>query len=179
MRPPDPSRNSNPDAEHPEAGHSGRATVHASCVVVGECGVLIRGPSGSGKSTLARRLVADARRDGRFAALVADDRVKLTPTGGRIIAEVPPRIAGMLEVRSIGIVKVAFEPACIVRLVVDCEKAYPARMPDPAAQRADICGIVLPRLSLCGSAAISPDILDFLMTQHAFSGFVDDEMMKT
>ncbi|CAH1678663.1 Hpr_kinase_C domain-containing protein [Hyphomicrobiales bacterium] len=146
---------------------------------MGECGILIRGPSGSGKSTLARQLVADARRDGRFAALVADDRVKLIPAGGRLIAEVPAPIAGMREVRSIGIVKVDFEPACIVRLVVDCEKAYPARMPDPAAQRADICGIVLPRLSLCGSAAIALDVLDFLMTQHAFSGFVDDEMMKT
>ncbi|MBS7696999.1 MAG: hypothetical protein KF792_07020 [Chelatococcus sp.] len=146
---------------------------------MGEAGVLIRGSTGSGKSKLARRLVVDARRDGRFAALVADDRVRLTPAGGRLIAEVPAPIAGMLEVRSIGIVKVDFEPACIVRLVVDCEKTYPARMPAPAAQRTDIRGVLLPRLSLCGSAAIALDILDFLMTQHAFSGFVDDEMMKT
>ena len=35
-------------------------TVHATCVVIGEAGVLLRGPSGSGKSTLARRLVEGA-----------------------------------------------------------------------------------------------------------------------
>ena len=32
-------------------------TLHASCVVVGEAGILIRGPSGSGKSSLAREIV--------------------------------------------------------------------------------------------------------------------------
>ncbi len=39
---------------------------HASCVVVGEAGVLIRGPSGSGKSTLAREILDLAARRRRL-----------------------------------------------------------------------------------------------------------------
>lgn len=163
----------------PSADGPRHATVHASCVVVGEAGILIRGSSGSGKSTLARRLITEALRDGHFAALVADDRVRVIPCNGRILAEAPAAIAGMIEVRGLGIVKVNFEPACVVRLVVDCEEAYPERMPDPAAQRAEISGIELPRLRLCGSAAIATDILAFLMTGNAFSGLVDDKMMKS
>ncbi|CAH1658614.1 HPr kinase/phosphorylase [Chelatococcus asaccharovorans] len=156
-----------------------QATIHASCVVIGEKGILIRGSSGSGKSTLARRLITESLRDGRFAALVADDRVRVMPCNGRILAEAPAAIAGMIEVRGLGIVNVNFEPACIVRLVVDCEEAYPERMPDAAAQRAAISGIELPRLRLCGSAAIGADILAFLMTGNAFSGLADDKMMKS
>ena len=50
-------------------------TVHATAIVIGETGVLIRGRSGSGKSSLALALVARVRLAGGFAAFVADDRV--------------------------------------------------------------------------------------------------------
>ena len=60
-------------------------TVHATAIVIGETGVLIRGRSGSGKSSLALALVARVRLAGGFAAFVADDRVALAPAGGRSV----------------------------------------------------------------------------------------------
>lgn len=153
-------------------------TIHASCVLVGEAGILIRGPSGSGKSSLARALVAEARHAGRFAALVADDRVRLMARHGRLIAEVPEAIAGAIEIRGIGIVNVDFERTCVVRLVVDCEPEYPERMPAEADTKDTLCGVFLPRLRLCGTAAKAPDILELLMNGHAFRHLIDDEMMN-
>jgi serine kinase of HPr protein (carbohydrate metabolism regulator) len=152
-------------------------TTHASVVLVGEAGILLRGPSGSGKSRLARELIADARRAGRFATLVADDRVTLRVQSGRLVAETPAALAGLLEIRGLGIVTVDFEPAAVVRLVVDCEEEYPPRMREEGDQRVDVHGIVLPRLRLCGSAAKALDILEFIAAQPAFPVTACDEMM--
>src|SRR5690242_7632767 len=94
--------------------------VHASCVVVGEAGILIRGPSGAGKSTLARELILEAHRVARFARLVSDDRVRIANRNGRLLASAPPAIAGKLEARGFGVLTMPYESFAIVRLVVDC-----------------------------------------------------------
>ena len=123
--------------------------VHASALVVGEAGLLVRGPSGSGKTGLALRLLDEGRRDGRFTALVADDRVALSVRGGRLLARPHPAIAGLAERRGYGVVPVDHEPACVVRLVIDLVPAEAAeRLPGPAGLRTVIAGIVLPRLAL-------------------------------
>lgn len=122
-------------------------TVHATCVLVGSIGVLIRGPSGSGKSRLAAALIQAVRRDGGFAALVADDRVALAAANGRLIARPPDAIAGRIEVRGFGIAAVDFEPAAVVRLVVDLVEAAEAdRMPPPSALTTLEEGVSLNRL---------------------------------
>lgn len=128
-------------------------TIHASCVVIGEAGVLIRGASGTGKSTLARSLAGEARRDGVFARHVADDRTRLECRAGRLIARPVPAIAGMLEMRGLGLMAVEHEAAAVVRLVVDCGSEVPGRHPDAPERQVDIDGIVLPRLKV----QISPD----------------------
>lgn len=64
--------------------------VHASAVLVGERGVLIRGVSGAGKSLMALALVGRVRREGGFAALIADDRVWLDVASDRLIARGAP-----------------------------------------------------------------------------------------
>ena len=87
--------------------------VHASCVALEGRGVLLQGAPGSGKSDLALRLIEGGAR------LVADDQVALTSSGGRLLAAPPARIAGLLEVRGIGIVSMDFVPQCPVDLVVD------------------------------------------------------------
>ncbi|MDJ1160147.1 HPr kinase/phosphatase C-terminal domain-containing protein [Chelatococcus sp. SYSU_G07232] len=124
------------------------ATIHATCVLVGEAGILIRGASGTGKSVLARRLVEEASRQGRFARLVADDRVRLFPGGRRIVARPVPAIAGMFELRGVGIVRMPYEAAAVLRLVVDCLTALPERMPEEEDMVTDVEGIVLPRLAV-------------------------------
>ena len=75
--------------------------------------MLLRGAPGAGKSDLALRLIEGG------AQLVADDQVALTSSGGALLAAPPARIAGLLEVRGIGIVSMEFMPQCPVRLVVD------------------------------------------------------------
>jgi HPr kinase/phosphorylase len=119
-------------------------TVHASCVVLGEAGVLIRGPSGSGKSQLARRVVSGFP---GFARLVSDDRVHIEALSGRLVARAVPAIAGALEIRGLGLVSTTFEPAAIVRLVVDALPEVAERLPEEADATVEIAGIALPRVA--------------------------------
>lgn len=81
--------------------------VHATAIVLGSRGILITGPSGSGKSSLAFTLLAQARNQGAYAALIADDQVLLSRQQDNIIARRPASIAGLIEIRGSGIVKVA------------------------------------------------------------------------
>jgi HPr kinase/phosphorylase len=119
---------------------------HASCVVVGEAGVLIRGPSGSGKSTLAREILDLAGRGGGFARLVGDDRVSLAAQGGRLVAKPHPAIAGRVEVRGMGIRDAAHADGAVVRLVVDCGLPRLDRMPDKDQMMTDVMGIKVRRV---------------------------------
>ncbi len=120
--------------------------IHATCVVIGTCGVLIRGPSGAGKSALALALVEHAQDAGLHAALVGDDRVSLCVAGGRLVARVPATIAGLIEQRGHGIRSLPYLPAAVVGLVVDLVPARViARMPEQAALSIEIDGVTLPR----------------------------------
>jgi serine kinase of HPr protein (carbohydrate metabolism regulator) len=137
-------------------------TVHAGCVVIGEAGVLIRGASGAGKSAFARRLIAAARLGGAFARLVADDRVRLEPCHGRLLARPVPGIAGLMEVRGVGVVAAPHEPAALVRLVVDLSPDVPERHPDPGERVATLAGVALPRLAGRPDADLAETVLDRL-----------------
>ena len=88
--------------------------IHGTCVALSGLGVLLRGPSGSGKSDLALRLI-----DGG-AKLVADDHVELSlDAAGRVMARVPKPLAGLLEVRGIGILRMETVRTAPIGLVVD------------------------------------------------------------
>lgn len=146
--------------------------VHASAVVVGEAGILIRGAPGAGKTTLALALVAEGRRDRRFGRLVADDTVALEEAGGRLLARPHPRTAGLAERRGVGIIRVAHEPACVVRLIVDLDTPDaepPQRVPDAADLRATLLGVVLPRLALRPNGPSPDDAYRVLEFCHTFS----------
>jgi serine kinase of HPr protein (carbohydrate metabolism regulator) len=128
---------------------------HASAVLVGEAGVLIRGASGAGKTQLALALIAEARRDGRFARLIGDDRIGISASGGRLVARPHPAIAGHVERRGLGLAPVAHEGAGIIRLVVDCRDTEPPRLPEPEEMVTQIEGVTLPRL---GVMALDPQM---------------------
>ncbi len=135
------------------------ATLHASCVAVGEAGVLIRGPSGAGKSTLARRIVAARALLGGFGRLVGDDRIRVERRHGRLVARPVAAIAGRIEVRGVGLVPQAHEGAAVLRLVVDLLDAPGARMPEEPRPRTLLLGVALPLLAL----PMSPGLEDLVL----------------
>jgi serine kinase of HPr protein (carbohydrate metabolism regulator) len=123
-----------------------QTTIHATCVVLGEAGVLIRGSSGAGKSALADELLTSA--SGGFARLIGDDRIVVTTLAGRLIAAGHPAIAGLIERRGAGIVRRDPEPGCVVRLVVDLTGDPPPRMPAQGERQTRISGVDLPLVTL-------------------------------
>jgi serine kinase of HPr protein (carbohydrate metabolism regulator) len=125
------------------------STVHASAVLAGVRALLIRGPSGSGKSRLVLN-VLQAAAGGRllFARLVADDRAHVEAVHGRLVARPPAPLAGYLEVRGLGILRLPYEPIAVISLVVDLDVAAPPRLPDATAAETDVAGVTIRRLAV-------------------------------
>lgn len=115
--------------------------VHGTCVARDAAGVLLLGASGTGKSDLALRLLA------RGFDLVADDQV-LIAAG---IARPPPTLAGLLEVRGLGIVRVPNVAAARLRLAV--ELGEPERLPAPSRHDA----LALPTVRIRAESASAVD----------------------
>ena len=90
-----------------------RILVHGTAVAIEGDAVLLRGRSGAGKSDLALRLI-----DGG-ARLVADDQAELQRTAKHVLVRSPMAIAGLLEVRGIGIVRVEPLAEAPLALLVD------------------------------------------------------------
>lgn len=136
------------------------ATLHATCVAVGEAGILIRGASGAGKSRLALEILEAARGRGLFARLVADDRVRVENRHGRLVARPHPAIAGRIERRGVGILALPHLDAAVLRLVVDLAATSPPRLPEPEALDARILRVRLPRLETRADDGIAMVALD-------------------
>jgi serine kinase of HPr protein (carbohydrate metabolism regulator) len=136
------------------------ATIHASAVLVGARAALIRGPSGAGKSRLALDLIQAAHGGSLpFAKLVADDRVHLESAHGRVLARPAETLAGLLEVRGAGILRLAHEPCAVVGFVVDLAAEDAERLPQARRREAEIHGILLPRLAVANGVAALPLLL--------------------
>jgi HPr kinase/phosphorylase len=135
-----------------------QTTLHASCVVVREAGLLIRGPSGSGKSSLARQILMEANRAGCFARLVCDDRLRVENRNGRLLAATVPVIAGSIEVRGMGLLTLPSETSAIVRWVIDLGQA-PERLPETAFGTVTLCGVALPQIETCLEPGLGQAIL--------------------
>jgi len=126
-------------------------TVHASAVLAGARAVLIRGPAGSGKSQLALALIQAAETGLlRFARLVGDDRVHLEARHGRLLVRPAAALAGLIEVRGLGIRRFDHEPMAVVGLVVDLAAEDAERV--PAAGETVLLGVPLRRLAVAPGA---------------------------
>ncbi len=119
-------------------------TIHATAVLIGATAVLIRGAPGSGKSELAYRLIAAAEAGGPFARLVADDRVHLAAAHGRLLASPPAILAGLIELRGVGILRVPHEALARVDLIVDLVDTAPERLPPDPLPTETILGVAVP-----------------------------------
>ena len=125
----------------------GDASVHASAVKVGSLAVLIRGPSGAGKSRLAFDLIMAGRAGVvERAVLVGDDRVHLATVGDEIEVRPAPRLAGLIEIRGLGIRRCDFVERATVGLVVDLDAADAERLPPAESLKTGILGVEIPRI---------------------------------
>jgi serine kinase of HPr protein (carbohydrate metabolism regulator) len=144
------------------------ATIHASAVLVGNKAALIRGPAGSGKSQLVWDLLqAAAKGVLLFARLVADDRAHIETHAGRLLVRPSPALAGIIEIRGLGIRRLDHEPLAAVALVVDLAAEDAARLPGPNAGQAVIEGVSLPRLAIAAGRPALPMVLAFLQGSPA------------
>jgi HPr kinase/phosphorylase len=145
--------------------HGEGASVHASAVSVGDRAVLIRGPSGSGKSRLAFDLIL-AGRSGQIptAVLVGDDRVHLQANQGQIVVRPAPELAGLIEIRGLGIRRCGFIGEALVGLVVDLSAADAERLPAPEALLTRIHGVQIPRIPILADQEALPLVVAALTT---------------
>ena len=122
--------------------------VHATCVALKDGrswrALLLRGPSGAGKSDVALRLLEAGGR------LIADDQTHLAKVGRGLIATPPQSLAGLIEVRGIGIVKLGrgqlLARAPLALLVDLVRPDQVERMPEPVREK--VLGIDLPKVAL-------------------------------
>lgn len=124
-----------------------RVNVHATALVVAGRGLLVVGPSGAGKSSLALCLLDLCAPGGGFGCLISDDRVWLSAAGGRLVAEAPQAIAGLVEIRGFGPAALPHEARAVVDAVVRLvEPAAAPRLRDDATET--LFGVALPRIDL-------------------------------
>ena len=113
--------------------------LHGSCASRNGAGVLLLGPPGAGKSELVLRLLA------RGFTLVADDQVLIEAGAARP----PPALAGLLEVRGLGIVRI--DHVAPVPLALAVELGPTERLPLP--RRHPVLGLPLVGVDPAGVAA--------------------------
>jgi HPr kinase/phosphorylase len=145
-------------------------SLHASAVRVGRRAVLIRGPSGSGKSRLAFDLIM-AGRSGVIepAVLVGDDRVHLATVGHEIEVRPAPNLAGLIEIRGLGIRSCDFVEPATVGLVVDLDAADAERLPPPDTLQTRIFGVEIPRIPVARGFHPLPLVVAALTTTNSSS----------
>jgi HPr kinase/phosphorylase len=113
--------------------------LHASCVAIDGRALLIRGASGSGKSALALELIAHG------ATLVADDQVDLTAEDDRLIAAPPDKLAGLIEARGLGLLRLPYSAPAPVAALLDLDTQPAPRL--PRRETETLCGVTVERIA--------------------------------
>jgi len=124
--------------------------IHASCVAIEGQGVLLAGPAGCGKSDLALRLIDNG------AQLVADDQTQLRLENDQLIASAPASIAGLLEIRHIGLVKMPHTAKAEIVLYIDLTTTREAPERLPVTETINLLDRPVRRLRLPSFATSTP-----------------------
>ncbi len=134
-------------------------------------GVLIRADAGGGKSEQSLRLI-----DTYNIQLIGDDYVDIFVRNEMLFAQPVPHLAGLLEMRGIGIIRLAPTQICTmsvpIALVIDLgERADMPRM--VAAEAAALEGVRLPLLHLSGHDSITAVKIHYAMQTIARTGYIE------
>jgi len=135
--------------------------IHATAVAIDGHAVLLRGPSGCGKSDLGLRLIDAGGR------LVADDQSELWRRGDALFVRAPATIAGLLEIRGIGIMRLDALLEAPVAMIADLVAAEKVERL-PTSNRETILGVALPLVAVAPFEASAVAKIRFAL--HAFTG---------
>jgi serine kinase of HPr protein (carbohydrate metabolism regulator) len=135
--------------------------IYATAIAIDGKAVLLRGFSGSGKSDFALRLI-DAG-----AELVADDQCQLQRVEDGILVSCPDTIAGLLELRGVGIVRLPSLPEAPLALIADL---VPTNMVErlPTRRTELLLGVWVPAIAI--SAFEASAAAKLRLTLRAMSG---------
>lgn len=149
-----------------------RTMLHGSAIAIDGKAVLLLGRSGSGKSDLALRLMD------RGAILIADDQVVAQAEDGRLWLSAPARLAGLIELRGLGVHHSQYCARAPLLLGFDLDRP-PERLPEIALR--PISGIDVPLLPLAALEASAPIRVEWavqMMRSRGLNGFDVDEPFR-
>jgi serine kinase of HPr protein (carbohydrate metabolism regulator) len=136
------------------------ALANVACVAIGNRAVLIEGAPGSGKSSLALTLID------RGAVLIGDDGVTLEERNGRLWALPPPNIAGLIEIRNVGLVTLPTDAAPLA-LTIRLDRAAPRHI--DAAETVERAGHAIPSIALDPASPALPLRAEFALKVHGLA----------
>ena len=141
---------------------SAALVMPASAVAINGRALLIEGPPGSGKSSLVLALID------RGAQLIGDDAVTLCRVGDCLIAGPPPNIAGLLEVRGVGLLRLPVTQSLPVAPILTLGGDLGERLPETLPSRV-IEGVSVPALAFA-PGTIAPAIrAEWALRMHGLS----------
>jgi serine kinase of HPr protein (carbohydrate metabolism regulator) len=95
-----------------------------------------------------------------FARLVADDRTHVEAVNGRLLVRPAEALAGLIEVRGLGVRRAPYEPVAQIGVLVDLHADDAERL--PGAATAVLSGVKVPRLAVAPAVDPLPLLLAHL-----------------
>lgn len=124
--------------------------LHASAVALDGAAIMLRGPSGSGKSTICLALI-----EHYGAQLIADDRLYADTDADTVMLRPHDGLAGLIEMRGLGVLRMAHLPTARLALVVELVAADAVPRIAPMATT-EIAGCAIALLRLHGHDPYTP-----------------------
>ena len=130
----------------------------ATAIALDGRALLIEGAPGSGKSSLALALID------RGARLVGDDAVILVATDGVLRASAHPNVAGLIEMRNVGLIAMPTVADVPVALVIRLDPAAPRYVEQ--AERTVRASIDLPLVRLWPDSPVLALRAEMALSRH-------------